>query len=243
MIVDAGQFDRFVEILPELGSDEVYFVSLSARKKYLSEEEREKYDLGRTEMFARQVARSKDQLYHVMRKLEGILDQRTTRTGYSMPRHSVVVYANINPTSTVKATNKFVNDINKAREQVMNATLKGSDPDFGAFRYADRTFMNCLQKSTGNRHFLDIDVDTNDESYVMALIDMLGDIEHYVIQTKGGYHVMVVRETLNRSDIRLHEVVRSLDNSITDGEVIFNKNAMVPVCGTLQGNELVTFYN
>lgn len=237
MIEDREQFDRFVEILPDLGSDEVYFISLSARKKYLDEEERVRYDLGRTEMFARQVARSKEQLYHVARKLRGILDNRTTRTGYPMPKHAVVVYANINPTSTVKATNKFVKDINKAREQVMNATLKGNVPDFGAFRYADRTFMNCLQKSTGNRHFLDIDVDTKDQSILDELLESIQSLEYYVVDTKGGYHVLVVRESLNNSGVRLHEVVQRLDGKV-DTEVCFSSQ-MVPTPGTFQAGYLV----
>lgn len=39
LIVDKQQFDKRIELLPELGSDEVYFISLSARSKYLSADE------------------------------------------------------------------------------------------------------------------------------------------------------------------------------------------------------------
>ena len=62
MIVDQEQYDAFIEWLPELQHDETYFLSLSARNKYLTDEEREFYGLGRTEMFSRFVARDKEMI-------------------------------------------------------------------------------------------------------------------------------------------------------------------------------------
>jgi hypothetical protein len=54
-IYDEEQIRKFVSTLSPLKKDEVYFVSMSARNKYLTDEERRTYDLGRTEMFAREL--------------------------------------------------------------------------------------------------------------------------------------------------------------------------------------------
>ena len=66
MIKDFNEYNKFLEVLPELEKDEVYFVSISVRNKYLTSEERDYYCLGRTEIFARAIANSKEELTNVL---------------------------------------------------------------------------------------------------------------------------------------------------------------------------------
>ena len=47
----------FDHCVPSLKKDEVFFCSLSARNKYLTEEERETLGLGRTEMMSKTIIR------------------------------------------------------------------------------------------------------------------------------------------------------------------------------------------
>ena len=56
MIEDRKHFEKFISKLPTLRMDEVSFISLSARNKYLTNEERLTLGLGRTEMFGREIA-------------------------------------------------------------------------------------------------------------------------------------------------------------------------------------------
>ena len=58
IIASVGELKYFFdEVLKPLGPTEVFFLSLSARNKYLSEEKRDYYHLGRSEMFAKSIVR------------------------------------------------------------------------------------------------------------------------------------------------------------------------------------------
>lgn len=62
----------FDNILPELKPTETYFLSLSARSKYLTEEEKVSLELGYTEMFAKTIVRKRnwERFLRTVRKLE-----------------------------------------------------------------------------------------------------------------------------------------------------------------------------
>lgn len=244
LVQDWDQFNYFAEqILPPLFRDEVYFVSLSTRKKYLTPEEREKYQLSQTEMYARKVVRSKDKLQFVMNELSAIFSIRETKSGQPMPLKANVVYININPSSMMKATNAFIADMNRETAQIINGLMAGGEPNFLALQYADRKLLNYIQKNAGTRTYLDVDVDSLDHFYLDILTSGLLEynVEHYVIETHGGFHVLINRDSLNRSKYRLHEEVKALDNLLKplDKECIFNSNAMIPVPGTLHAGKLV----
>lgn len=244
LLNDQQHYSEFVNnILPELGPDEVYFLSLSARNKYLTTEEREHYGLGRTEMFSRTVAISKDDFHRAMRKLGASLDYKTTKNGYRIPGKCVVVYVNINPSSMIKANQKMLSYIS---EEMGNATLaqaRGKTPNYDGLIHSPRRLLNFVQQSTGTRHYLDIDIDSDSSYYPQKLTDTLHKygIEYHLIETRSGYHVMVRRSDLNGSGLRLDLLIRELHETAVEegGEVIFNKNAMIPLPGTLQGNKLV----
>jgi len=236
------QFNRFVnDVLPDLQNDEVYFLSMSARKKYLTLEEREKYQLARTEMMLRKIVHSKDQLHHAMNELSAQISVRTTKSGLIMPEKALVCYINVNPSSMIKALTMFKRDMNHELAQVMSALMGDGQPNYDSIKYSTRKFMNCVQKSKGTRHWLDIDVDSLDVTYRNMLVRELSDIESHTIETHGGYHVLINREQLNQSNIQLHKVVKDIDTQLklVGGECIFNKNAMIPVAGTLHAGKLV----
>lgn len=48
LIHNREEYNKFINILPDLKDDEVYFLSLSARNKYLTDAERTLFGLGRT---------------------------------------------------------------------------------------------------------------------------------------------------------------------------------------------------
>jgi len=58
IIYDEDQVRQFHALLKPLVKDEVYFLSMSARNKYLTQEERELYNLGRSEMMSRKIVKT-----------------------------------------------------------------------------------------------------------------------------------------------------------------------------------------
>ena len=151
LIIDVKEFDNFIDnVMPDLKADEVYFISLSCRNKYLTEDERKEYLVTNTEMFGRCVARSKEQLRnYTMKKLEANLLYKTTKNGREIPKQGLVVYININPSSMVKAYFQFQNEMNRQIGEAMMAIKNEKIPNYSFINIQDRELMNCIQKSPG----------------------------------------------------------------------------------------------
>ena len=239
-IYDEAEVDKFFSLLSPLKTDEVYFISLSARNKYLGKEEREFYSLVRTEMFARRLVRQ-DRHIKSIRTLETNDGSYLTKNGKNIPAKCIIVYANINPSSGIKAYKMF-------QDTTMNDVFQSIDnPDIMKnFNKLDVKLMNAFQKATGTRTLIDIDFDIPEEgkdildiflSYMKA-----GKVEYHVIKTHSGYHVLLNKNTINFNYTKHVQEANDQAQDIygTDHvEVVVNKNAMVPVPGTLQGGHKV----
>lgn len=244
MIIDRKQYENFLNILPDLQDDEVYFISLSARNKYLTAEEREDYTLGRTEMFARTIIREKKDFDYAMEKLKSTLIYKHTKNGKNIPEKALVTYVNVNPSSMIKAYELFIGEMNKELFQVYQSEKNSKQTNYQGFIRLDRKLMNSIQKSKSRRYFIDIDFDVNDIQVVNDFCKQLKDTIHYIISTHGGWHILIKKDTISEG-VRLDELVKYAHNSVkqSNGEVIFNKNQMVPVPGTEQAGTLVKLIN
>lgn len=249
IIGDANMTSDFLSWLPDLDMDQVYFASLSARNKYLSDYEREKFDLGRTEMFSRHIAYDRDDVADTLNRMYGDLHGRRTRNGSPIPHKCLVVYINIHAMSTIKAYNNFVEEMNRHQAESINALMNDNTPNMTGFTTMPTRLMNHIQKATGTKKYLDVDIDAPKwlaDSILEHIQESLfgHGISHLVISTQGGYHVMVETAKLkDHKDFQLHDLVRALNNDAEEegGEVCFNTNAMVPLPGTYQAGHLVTF--
>lgn len=242
MIIDKEQFDAFVEWLPELEHDEVYFLSLSARNKYLTGEEREFYGLGRTEMFSRFTAFDKEGIEYVMKKLQASLNYRTTKIGKQIPSKALVTYMNVNPCSTINAYNEFKGQMDNIIAEMLFSRIRGKNgPSFEPWQRLERNLMNCIQRSKARRLVVDIDIDTKDPDILSAMQVFFDskDIGFRTVETQGGFHVLIDKSTLNKTNI--YAKIQELDR-LCEKEVCINKNGMVPVPGTLQAGKLVRFF-
>lgn len=232
-------------ILVPLEKDEIYFISLSARNKYLSQEDREKYALSRTEMFAREVVTTNNSWDYVFRKLDGLLKAKRTKTGFPFPTSALVTYVNINPSSAIKAVLQFKKELMEIEENLFRKVLINNndvnDFDYDFFKKAKSKLFNAYQRQTSRKCFVDIDVDIKNEKILKILLDSLTKYksEYAVIETRGGYHIMVKSSTLSGNflyksvDEAKDEASRIYGREI---EIMFNKNAMVPVPGTMHGD-------
>jgi hypothetical protein len=206
-------------------------------------------------MFGREIAQSKEKLYdYTIKKLEATLSYKTTRNGRPIPDKSLVCYININPSSMVKAYYQFQKEMNNQMSEITLALLHGKDPNYSFINIQTRELMNCIQKSTGTKHFIDIDCDTKEpevlDYFKEAFLNCL--IEYYIIETKGGYHFLLKKDTfpvkynlqkiIDDGIIRLERIIyeKQLNNKI---EIMINGNGMIPVPGIMQSDHLVKFVN
>lgn len=247
VIADPETISRFVSHLPDLGENELYFLSLSARNKYLSEDDRERYSLGRTEMFSRQIAMDRDGIALALNRMAGDLVCKRTRSGLEIPNRSLVVYMNIHAMSSLKAYSTFVEEMNRHQSETIHALLNGNTPNLSAFLRMQTRLMNHIQRAVGTKKYVDIDVDApqmtaNDIRDVISGELQHNAIGHLVIRSRGGYHIMVNTADLKDANFQLHRFVQEQNKLAEkeDGEVCFNSNAMVPMPGTYQAGHLVT---
>jgi len=236
LVVDQSQFDRFFSILEKPEKDEVYFVSLSARNKYLTDEERQRFRLGKTEMFGRTTIKDFNDLPYIVRKLEGFLGAYRTRSGLEIPEQARVVYINVNPSSTIKAYTALTKDLNDALFRCHLGTC-----DYSMFKSIERRILNHVQRSRSRQVFVDIDFDNVSETLVKVFRGRIRDTENYLIRTKSGVHVLIKKETLTK-DIKLGVIIENFNDEAktSGGEVEINQNQMVPMPGTMQAGHLVT---
>lgn len=237
-VYDEKELEKFFNlILKPLEKDEVYFLSLSARNKYLTPEERVEYDLGRTEMMMRKLVKeySFPAFLRTVRSYE--IETGISGRGFkSLPQKCIAVYANINVCSGKRALQEFY--------QNMNETLFNLANDAGALerlRYLDTELLNCFQRSRGARTWIDVDFDCPSKELGMSYVDTFREdltkhgVEHHVISTRSGFHVLLRREDLNYN---YTEMVRGLDEVMKKqfpehAEVVVNKNEMCPIPGVL----------
>lgn len=253
LVHDMEQVKAFTNIMPTLQDDEVYFLSLSARNKYLTDEERVEFDLGRTEMFSRHIAYDREGIPMALSRMEADLSVRTTRGGKEIPRKCLVVYMNIHPSSTVTAYTKLKAQLDNHFNETYRAVKNRKGENYEPFLRMRTHMMNHIQRATSRRLWVDIDIDhskLHEDSiefkqyakfyYTLSLFD----IEFHEIITQGGVHVLVNKESLAEApkELQLFKQVSDLHDTlkVSGGEAKFNNNAMVPLPGTYQAGVPVT---
>jgi hypothetical protein len=270
LINDVDEVKKFFdEVMPPLNNSEVYFISLSARNKYLTEEERRELALGRTEMFERRVIRERsfERFLRTLRKFETNEGSYLTKNGSNIPNKSIIVYFNINPTDVLKTHKEFNQTMNEYMYELAHCAAEGRKTDDIMKRICkqDTLLMNCFQKNKGTKHYIDIDFDVPKDYYnsvVAPFIERIRSKEGKVviIDTRGGYHILLKKnsikfnfnddiykanedfalEYMKRHEVKLGANVHIDIKKETGYEIISNKNAMIPVPGTFQGGYPVT---
>jgi hypothetical protein len=220
-----------------LKPSEVAFVSASVRNKYLTEEERLFFHLGRSEMFNRKIVHNLDEYVLKVLQLSKQLSSYTTKTGYPMPAHAAILYANIHPSDSFGAYAIF----NEKIQKELVSYVRNPKHDIAVFKTMDTLIKTAYQKASGTKLFIDVDFDTQTDSPFCEFADSLNSnsVTYYAIQTRSGYHVQLLRETIKYN---FHEVLQDLQEGYPScGEIIVNKNAMVPIPGTIQGGYKVHY--
>jgi len=256
--------------VPPLAQNECYFLSTSCRNKELSEEEREYYQCGRSEMWARQIVSEDDfeRIVLAVRRLEARKSAYLTKSGVPYPDKSLVLYWNICPVDAYKAMLDQIQYLLQCQTSLTDAALKhsagGVEQAFRNIRHCHTTGQSIFARSFGRREWLDIDMDCADyktDSGLEAaaairnyLSGAIGRGHFMLIETAGGIHWLLRREGLSDFARRIKsDPVRAIVDSMTATlkshgvafkEIIRNDNEMVALPGTVMyGRHLVTVLN
>ena len=218
IIKDERKLKEFIEWLPELQPDEVFYVCLFARNKYCSELTHISSDKAQLKRFTA----TKDWLYHKIKQLEieeGCYKQKQN----IVPQEALALYINPNPRSQMKAAKASL----KKLADLITREYNGYN--------VHQEIMSELQKAVSRKIWIDFDFDTKDTEKVILEVAKIFKKESYeILQTRGGLHILVNSERLrmedNNTNTNWYHQMISIDGCDRSDD------NMIPIPGCTQGN-------
>ena len=144
-----------------------------------------------------------DQFLKTLRRLEVNKLAYTTAKGEPIPTSTISTIFYVNPSDDMKVCRKFVEEYNDVNEAISKATLNGKSisdnyQSYQWFGKAENTIKHLRANQKGTRYWLDFDIDVPawfKVSYYDQLKTLLTEaygLKNYVIiDTSGGYHILV----------------------------------------------------
>lgn len=218
IIADIEEVERFISSLPYNTEDEVYYLSLFARKKYAP-------DVLKSKLTDRiQLARftsKRDDIVRKIKKLEIPLGSYVLK-GVTVPQEALVLYINVNHRSVKKATKYLA----KKCIDLLDSTGYSLEIET----------LSALQKSKSFTYRVDFDIDDDlSEKYIEDISNTLDENSYQILKTRGGFHLMV-DPTKQSSKKWYQEIIKLLPvdkNHKSDN--------MIPFPGTYQGGFVPKF--
>lgn len=173
IVQDKGQLDHFIAtILPDLQSNEKFYITLLARKKYFSPLKSDKGQLKR-------ILATKELIYNKLRQLECPIGSYES-DGIEVPQEALAAYIHVNPRNLERAT---ANSLKKFVDLVVRP-YNGYNPLAHV--------LSEIQRANSRKVWMNFDVDhANIEKVLDIMPDILNKEAYEVIATRGGCHILV----------------------------------------------------
>jgi hypothetical protein len=231
LIQNESKLRDFCElILPELTNNECFFVMLSARNKYLTEDQKKTINLRKgSDMLARVLCNSND--YNEVRrsilKMTPVEGLYTDAAGNDIPDNLYTVYITPNPRSVTKATPEIISNL------VNSLVNQGNPTNINNAVYSE------IHKSCSRKIYYDLDIDLKEGEELQKILE---DIKEFipipalnVVRTRGGAHVLVnLKNLASPYDKTWYNNILQLKDKYKS-DIEMKAETMVPVIGAVQG--------
>jgi hypothetical protein len=215
IIKDEAVLRAFIDWLPTLEDNEVYYVSLLARSKYADVIKSDKQQLKR-------FTSRKEDLYRKIRQLECPLGAYT-QNDTPIPQEALAIYIMPNPRSLYDALFNSLTALAKLIQQ----QRKGANPH--------QEVLNQIQQSKGRSCYVDFDFDYKDDNFgeelkanIYARVGQTATVKF--IETRGGFHALVDPATVEEAfKKRWHQSIMELPHVDQSGD------QLIPIPGCTQG--------
>lgn len=209
VLLDEQKFDEFVNFLPDLEENEVYYLSLFGRHKYCT-------SLPKDNQLARFTS-SKENLKEKILRLECTWGGYK-RDGIDVPQEAIALYIALNPRNIVKANKNLLVELAKC--------FTDGKADFNPLSLA----RTAVHNATNRKVFVDFDYDfINPQKHLPEIKKILPDNTYKILKTRGGFHLLV--SLVNVPKTNWFKTLTALDGCDVKGS-----NTMIPVPGCTQGN-------
>ena len=215
ILLDERNFDEFVNFLPDLEENEVYYLSLFARHKYCK---------SLPNLRDNQLVRftsSKIDLKEKVLRLECSFGGYK-RDGIDVPQEAIALYIAPNPRNIVKA--------NKDLLVELATKFANGETAFNPLSLA----RTAIHNATKRKVFVDFDYDFIDpQTHLPEIKKVLPDNAYRIITTRGGFHLLVILANTPKDNWASTEWFKTL--TALKGCDVKGSSALLPVPGCTQG--------
>lgn len=217
IILDEVQLDKFIEFLPELEEDEVYYLSLFGRHKYAPNEVPNMRDNQLSKFIAR-----KSEIKEKILRLECPIGS-FKRNGEDIPQHAIALYISLNPRNLPKANRNLLVELTKR--------FSVGQLNFSPISLA----ISEVHRATGRKFFVSFDYDgISYEDYLQKITEIIPKNSFRIIRTRGGFHLIVnLKEAIGNN---WYQKLTKLEGCDVKGT-----NNLIPVPGCIQGGFVPIF--
>ena len=225
IIKEEEKLKEFIDWLPELKDGEKFYVDLFARKKY-DNSGILKADKNQLKRFVS----DKSRLLSKIKQLE--VEFGTYQfNGNPITEDTLALYINPNPRSTHKASLEVMSEICKRLKK-------------GEIIYNPHSIsLNALQTTASRKIYFDIDIDFKEgrSCSLEYLHNFMKDkvnpeaIINNIIQTRGGFHILVELDKIN-TEYKKYWYKNFSEAKDETFNIMMNSDNLVPIPGCTQGN-------
>ena len=152
-----------------------------------------------------------DQFLKALRRLEVNKLAYTTAKGEPIPTSTISTIFYVNPGDDMKVCRKFVEEYNDVNEAISKAMLNGKSvsdnyQSYQWFGKAENTIKHLRANQKGTRYWLDFDIDVPAwfkvyyyDQLKTLLTEAYGLKNYVIIDTSGGYHVLVKTSAIKKN--------------------------------------------
>jgi hypothetical protein len=224
IILDENLMWNFVQLLPQLDENEIYYGCLFARSKYCKDVVRSS---DKTQL--KRFTFKKENFIDKVRQLECAVGFYKLKGGI-VPQEALVLYVNPNPRDQKKATYASIVELTRLIERnAKNYNLH-------------QEVMSNVQRSKGTTHFVDFDFDLEDKSVIPDILskvtEFVGPLSYVAIETRGGMHVLVMTDRIGTDKKKTW-----YNNMKTITGIDQSGDQLIPVVGGTQGGFMPKFIN
>ena len=221
IITDKNKLLEFIDWLPELDTNEIFYLCLFARNKYYDKLAHIRSDKAQIKRFTSDKVR----MYSKIKQLEieigsyyQFINKDTIEVN-SIPQQALALYMHPNPRNVENATFESIKDLTTC----LQTKNKGFNPV--------QQVYSAIQKSIGNKKYVTFDIDGMIDIDLDFLYKIVPKEAIKIIKTRGGFHLLVEskHESLKDNN-KWYQHIVNLYSPDQKGDM------MSPIPGTIQGN-------
>jgi len=267
LIFNESLLDDFIDNkLDELINDEVFYITIFSRAKYLSHQEVEFYfkntKYRNTIKLNSKAIKSKKSFKQDLIELisNARLKPIKGNYDYTYPIESLVCFISVNKKSMRKALMRFEAEINLKFYNLTSSVISNNNNAISEnykqiknLDYSLDNFIGSKKSNSNDSPNIDIDFDvkhTSDNRLGLRIYKEFkrnlkdANVKFYAINTAGGYHVVINSNGLKSNNkINFANWVKKFKKYTRENEkeIVINTIQMIPIPGVYQGGFKVTF--